>query len=260
VTASTPATPVSRIVGDPARRADRGRGATGGRAKHDGAVRRRLDTEPGRSGLPGELIEGAPVRKLVYFIATTLDGFIAGPDGADPSGPGGFWPVTDDYLEHITAEYPETLPAPARASLSVTAEGTHFDTALLGRLTYAIGLDAGITNPYSHLRSLVFSRTLDASPDPAVELVAHDPVKRVQELKQEAGKDIWLVGGGGLASALYAEIDQLILKVAPLTIGAGIPLFSRTASFDPRLWDLTDSTVLSSGVMFLPYAPRTPSG
>jgi hypothetical protein len=40
-------------------------------------------------------------------------------------------------------------------------------------------------------------------------LVADDPVTKVQELKQEVGKDIWLVGGGELATVLYAEIDQV---------------------------------------------------
>ncbi|MFB7929411.1 dihydrofolate reductase family protein [Streptomyces sp. NPDC056039] len=197
------------------------------------------------------------MRKLVYYIATTLDGFIAGPDGADPSGPDGFWPIPEDYIKHLVTEYPETLPAPARAALSVTARGTHFDTVVEGRRTYEIGLKAGITDAYPHLRHLVFSRTLTESPDPAVELVAGDPVEKVRELKQEDGKDIWLIGGGELAGALYGEIDQLILKMAPLTIGAGIPLFSHTAAFDPRGWELTGHTVLDSGAAFVTYARAT---
>jgi dihydrofolate reductase len=196
------------------------------------------------------------VRKLVYYIACTLDGFIAGPDGADPTGPDGFWPIPEDYLQHIVAEYPETLPAPARAALSVTAAGTHFDTVIEGRRTYEIGLQAGVMNAYPHLRHLVFSRTLRESPDPAVELVASDPVATVRLLKQEDGKDIWLCGGAELAGVLYSEIDRLIIKLNPLTIGSGIPLFSH-AAFDPARWQLFEHTVLTSGVAFLTYARRT---
>lgn len=193
------------------------------------------------------------MRSLVYCIASSLDGFVAGPDGADPSGPGGFWPIPEDYLAHIVAELPEILPGPARTALGVTAEGTHFDTVLEGRLSYEIGLRAGITDAFPHLRHLVFSRTLTESPDPAVELVATDPVVRVRELKQEPGKDIWLVGGGTLAGALYPEIDKLIIKLGPLTLGAGIPLFGGSAGFDPRAWELSDHTVLKSGAAFLTY-------
>ncbi|MEE1813229.1 MULTISPECIES: dihydrofolate reductase family protein [Streptomyces] len=197
------------------------------------------------------------MRRLVHYIATTLDGFIAGPDGADPTGPNGFWPIPEDYVQHLVAEYPETLPVHARQALSVTAGGTHFDTVLEGRRSYEIGLAAGITDAYPHLRHLVFSRTLTESPDSAVELVADDPVATVRGLKQLDGKDIWLLGGAELAGSLYSEIDMLILKVGPLTIGDGIPLFSRKAAFDPRTWTLTDHTALKSGAVFLTYTRVT---
>ncbi|MDT0345337.1 dihydrofolate reductase family protein [Streptomyces litchfieldiae] len=193
------------------------------------------------------------MRKLVYYIAATLDGFIAGPDGADPTGPAGFWPIPEDYIRHIVAEYPETLPAPARAALNVTAEGTRFDTVLEGRRTYEIGLRAGLADAYPHLRHLVFSRTLTESPAPDVELVAGDPVATVRELKRHEGKDLWLIGGGELAAALYSEIDGLIVKLSPLTIGTGIPLFSSKGGFDPRAWELRDHSVLPSGAIFLTY-------
>ncbi|MFE9781690.1 dihydrofolate reductase family protein [Streptomyces sp. NPDC005775] len=197
------------------------------------------------------------MRKLVYYIASTLDGFIAGPDGADPSGPDGFWPIPGDYIAHMIAEFPETLPGPARAALSITAEGTHFDTVVEGRRSYEIGLKAGVSDAYPHLRHIVFSRTLGESPDPAVEIVATDPAARVRELKQEEGKDIWLVGGGELAASLYPEIDTLIVKLSPLTIGAGIPLFSHQAPFQPNAWTLADHKVLDSGVAFLTYERAT---
>ncbi|WP_024804120.1 dihydrofolate reductase family protein [Nocardia sp. BMG51109] len=193
------------------------------------------------------------MRKLVYFIASTLDGFIAGPDGSDPTGPGGFWAPSADYVQHLIDEYPETLPGPARAALGVTAEGVHFDTVVEGRKSYEVGLAAGVTDAYAHLEHLVFSRTLTESPDPGIELVADDPVAAVRELKRDGGKDIWLVGGGELAGALYGEIDRMIVKLSPLTIGTGIPLFGRNAAFAPNAWRLIDHTVLESGAAFLTY-------
>ncbi|MBL1083521.1 dihydrofolate reductase [Streptomyces actinomycinicus] len=193
------------------------------------------------------------MRKVVYYIASTLDGFIAGPDGADPTGPDGFWPIAPDYIQYLATTYPETLPAAARKALGITAESTRFDTVLEGRKSYEIGLAAGVPDAYPHLRHLVFSRTLTQLPAPAVELVADDPAAKVREIKRETGKDIWLLGGAELASALYSEIDRLIVKLSPLTIGDGIPLFSRNAAFDPRLWQLTDHTALESGAVFLTY-------
>ncbi|MFF5675464.1 dihydrofolate reductase family protein [Streptomyces hygroscopicus] len=193
------------------------------------------------------------MRTLTYYVATTLDGFIAGPDGSDPSAPDGFFTVTPDYLEHIVAHYPETLPAHARAALGVAAPGTRFDTVVEGRRSYQLGLDAGITDAYPHLRHYVFSRTLDQSPDPAVEVIAGDPAAKIRELKAQEGMGIWLVGGGELAGALYPEIDELVLKVNPVTVGAGIRLFAGRAEADPRPFMLTGHTVLPSGAAFLTY-------
>ncbi len=194
------------------------------------------------------------MRRLVYLIAATIDGFITDPAGSDPTGPDGFWPVGQDYLAHLVAEYPETLPGPARRALGITAEGTRFDTVVEGRRTYEIGLAAGLTDAYPHLRHIVFSRTLGGSPDPAVSVVSRDPVATVRELKREpGGRDIWLLGGGDLAGVLHAEIDRIVLKLAPLTIGAGVPLFGRRIGFDPRAWSLAGHTALPGGTVVLTY-------
>ena len=196
------------------------------------------------------------MRTLTYYAATTLDGFIAGPKGGDPTGPDGFFTVTPDYLEHIVTHYPETLPAPARAALGVTASGTRFDTVLEGRRSYQLGLDAGITDAYPHLRHYVFSRSLTKSPDAAVEVVSTDPLEKVRELKSQDGKGIWLVGGAELAGALYPEIDELVLKVNPVTIGAGIPLFAGKSETNPRAFTMIGHTVLPCGAAFLTYTTR----
>ena len=192
------------------------------------------------------------MRRLTYLVAVTLDGFIAGPDRGDPTGPDGFWPLPGDYIQHLVAEFPETLPAAARNALGVTAAGGSFDTALMGRRTYEIGLAAGVTNAYPHLRNVVFSRTVAGSPDPSVEVVAGDPVARVRALKDEPGAGLWLVGGGSLASCLYDEIDELVLKIAPITIGAGVPLFGDTDTrFRLRGWTPHTASTLASGVSVL---------
>ncbi|WP_248958442.1 dihydrofolate reductase family protein [Sphaerisporangium perillae] len=82
----------------------------------------------------------------------------------------------------------------------------------------------------------------------------------VRELKRDGGKDIWLVGGGELAGVLYGEIDRVIVKLSPLTIGSGIPLFGRTTVFAPNAWELIEHAVLKSGAAFLTYdrRPGTP--
>ena len=69
------------------------------------------------------------------------------------------------------------------------------------------------------------STSITASPDPAVEVVGQAVIDRVRALKAEQGKDVWLAGGGRLAASLVDEIDELILKVNPVVLGAGTLLF-----------------------------------
>lgn len=196
------------------------------------------------------------MRELVYFIASSLDGFIADPEGNDPTGPGGFWPIGEDYVAHLVSEYPETLPGAAREAMGIAGDGRRFDTVLEGRRTHEVGLEAGVTDAYPHLRHFVFSRTIESS-DPRVTVVDGDPVAIVRELKGESSdRDIWLVGGGDLAGTLLPEIDRLVVKLAPVTIGAGTPLFGRHVEFAPQQWRLADHTVLASGTIFLTYERR----
>lgn len=192
------------------------------------------------------------MRKLTYFVASTIDGFIAGPDNDDPSGDnGGFFLGEGDHIESIFTEWTDILPTPARQAMGIDPPNKIFDTVLEGRASYDIGLRAGFTDAYPHLRHLVFSRTITESPDPNVEIVAGDPVARVRELKREPGLGIWLVGGGTLADALRPEIDELIVKLHPVVAGAGIPLFG--GGFSPERFDLTSTRTFDSGVLHLTY-------
>lgn len=194
------------------------------------------------------------MRELTYFIASTLDGFVADPSGGDPTdtSPGGFFLAQGDHSEPLMTAYPETLPGAVRELLGIDAENKVFDTVVMGRKTWQVGVDNGTTNPYPRLRTVVFS-TKQESPDPAVEFVTGDPVRKVQELKQESGLGIWLCGGGRLAQTLWPEIDRLVVKVNPVVIGSGVKLIEG-ADFELRKLRLTDHQVYTSGVAVLTYA------
>jgi dihydrofolate reductase len=190
------------------------------------------------------------MRKLVYYVATTIDGFIAPPGGGDPSGEP-YFAVTPDLVAFIVENYPETLPAPARAAMGIDGPGRAFDTVLEGRASYEIGLAAGLTDAYPHLRHLVFSTSMSDLPGPAVEMVRENALDRVRALKAHDGLDLWLVGGGTLAHSLLPEIDRLVLKVNPWVIGAGIPLFA--GAFSPTTFRAVGEKELAGGVRVVTY-------
>lgn len=189
------------------------------------------------------------MRKLVYFIGMTIDGFIAAPDGS-----GDFFPVTKEILDFIGEEYPETLPTHVREQLGIGSANRRFDTVVMGRVTYEPALRIGVTSPYSPLRQYVVSRSIAESPDPDVEIVSDDPVVRIRELKAEEGKDIYLAGGSRLAGALSSEIDELVIKLYPVVAGAGVPLY--TTEFAPVHFALAESRALDDGAVILTYVRK----
>ena len=186
------------------------------------------------------------MRKLTYFIACTVDGFIAREDGSFD-----FFPMTGEHIPYIVAEYPETIPGHLRDALGVRARNAHFDTVLMGRNTYEVGSAIGVTSPYTHLRQYVVSRTMATSPSPDVQLVPMGAMDLVLGLKREAGLDIWLCGGAGLAGSLYDAIDELIVKVYPVVLGAGIGLFAGVRG--PTRLELTDHRTFAGGVAIHRY-------
>jgi dihydrofolate reductase len=149
-------------------------------------------------------------RKIVVYIATSADGYIARPDGDVE------WlnrrPRTVDY--GMRAFYPT------------------IDTILWGRKTYDWLLDysrrTGKTKGLidTRLANYVFSRKPPQRALPGVEFVS-EPVKAfARRLRAAPGKHIWMMGGGELiASFLDAgEIDEFDIHVMPVFIGEGIPL------------------------------------
>jgi dihydrofolate reductase len=151
-----------------------------------------------------------PRRKIIVYIATSADGYIARPDGDVE------WlnrrPRTVDY--GMREFYPT------------------IDTILWGRKTYDWLLDyyrkEGKTKGLfdTKLANYVFSRKPPRRAVRGVEFVS-EPVKAfAQRLRAALGKHVWMMGGGELiASFLDAgEIDEFDIHVIPVFIGEGIPL------------------------------------
>lgn len=145
-------------------------------------------------------------RKIIVHIATSADGYIARDDGD---------------LEWLTSR-----PKP-EGFYGMGAFMKTVDTHLLGRKTYDAGRRLGGT--FDRGRYVVFSRhERPADAPPQVEFVSGDIGAFVTRLREQPGKDIWLMGGGDLiASFLDAGlIDEFVISVVPVFIGSGIPLIA----------------------------------
>ena len=117
------------------------------------------------------------MRTVTYGGATSLDMFIAGPNGALD------WLHWSDDAQKIMTDYWATI-----------------DTILMGRKTYEVAIAGGGGGSDPAIRAYVFSRTLKEVPDATV--VSEDAGAFVRELKARPGKGIVVMGGGELALRL----------------------------------------------------------
>lgn len=148
------------------------------------------------------------MRKVVLFIATSVDGYIADVDG------GVSWLGGQD----AAAEMPDTY--------SSFVEGV--DTVVMGWNTYwqivtELSPDRWV---YEGLQSYVVTHR-ELSSTPQITFTAEDPVALVKRLRQGVGKDIWICGGAEMVRQLLAHdlIDRFHLSVIPVVLGQGIRLF-----------------------------------
>ncbi|KOG22453.1 dihydrofolate reductase family protein [Streptomyces viridochromogenes] len=193
------------------------------------------------------------MRKLTYFIACSIDGFIGDPSG-DGSAMLAF--VDEEYLAFLKSEYPETLPTHGRRAFGLEdLENKGFDTIIQGRGSYDLALKEGITSPYAHLREYVASRTLTESPDPNVEIIGDDLVAKVRELKAEDGDlGIYLCGGSQIAGELIDEIDELVVKTYPIVYGTGMPMFG--SDFAVSEFTLGEVRTFGNGAVVRTYSRK----
>ena len=179
------------------------------------------------------------MRPVVYRVAASLDGYLAGPGGEVD------WIVGDGGAE-LAGLYEKV------------------DTVLLGRRTYELTLHPGSPPWPAGWRVFVFSRTLAPEQHPRVTVVSAGAAETVASLRTEAGGTIWLFGGGSLFRSLLdaGQVDGVEIAVMPVVLGGGIPLLApRTraapgAGAPPTRLALVDSKASAKGVVTLRYEVR----
>ncbi|MDX5482509.1 MAG: dihydrofolate reductase family protein [Hymenobacteraceae bacterium] len=149
------------------------------------------------------------MRKTILYIAASLDGYIARTDGSTE------WLHDKDYtLEGEDFGYSSFLQG--------------IDTTLMGHSTYKAVLGFDMPFPYPDKKNYVFSRSSGHRGTEHVQFVQEKAADFVKGLKQQEGKDIWLIGGGQLNTLFLNEglLDDIILTYIPIVLGSGIPLFA----------------------------------
>ncbi len=174
------------------------------------------------------------MRKIIYHVASTLDGYIAHKDGS-----------TQGFLEdgeHVS-DYLESLK--------------DYDTVIMGRNTYEYGYNFGLPPgqpAYPHMMHYIFSRSLNfKETHEQVHVVKENQIDFVLGLKETVGSPIYLCGGGKFANFLLRHklIDELKIKMNPVLFGEGIKLFEGSSE-TYRLHEL-NSIAYKSGALLLNY-------
>ena len=140
------------------------------------------------------------MRKVILNVAVSLDGFIEGANGEYD------WCFADqDY--------------------GMNAFLNRTDSIFIGRKSYEL-LERIDGKSWPDKKRYVFSGTLTTVAENAV-LVSGDIAEKVQAIKNENGKDIWLFGGANLTTFFLNAglIDELLLSIHPIILGKGKPLF-----------------------------------
>ncbi|MFN7939460.1 MAG: dihydrofolate reductase family protein [Bryobacteraceae bacterium] len=175
------------------------------------------------------------MRRLIYYVATSVDGFIAHPDGTW-AGFVGDGPHAVAYFEALRS----------------------YSAVVMGRATYEVAPKMGVIDPYPYLETFVFSGSMAEVEHPNVRVIREDAGAYVAAMKRRAALSgstapIYLAGGGAFAASMFAAglVDEVIVKLNPFLMGEGIRVTGALPAWVPlRLVETKD---YGNGVVLLRY-------
>lgn len=185
------------------------------------------------------------MRNLVYFMHSSLDGFVAGSNGEMD------WITVDDEIFDF-----------------VTTMTDQVDTALYGRVTYqmmeaywptageqpnASRHDKEHSIWYKNISKVVLSKTINETGLLNTKVISDNLSENINKLKQQSGKNILIFGSPRASHSLLnlGLVDEFWIFINPILLGQGIPLFKNV----PELIKLRllDTKTFTSGVVALHY-------
>jgi dihydrofolate reductase len=185
------------------------------------------------------------MRKVIYSMGVSLDGFIAGPRGEID------WSAPDEELHRFHNEQTREIGAHF-CGRRLYEEMVYWETA--DENPSAAEHELEFARIWKNLPKIVFSKTLEKVEGDA-RLVRDGVAEEVAKLKELPGKDL-AVGGAGLASTFIelGLVDEYRLFVSPVVLGGGTPYFP---ALDERIdLELVETQTFASRVVYVRYGAR----
>ncbi|MFZ4582383.1 MAG: dihydrofolate reductase family protein [Paludibacter sp.] len=172
--------------------------------------------------------------KVILYIASSIDGFIARENGSL------------DWLDN--------LPNPDSIDHGYNELLADIDTIIMGRKTYEVLLGFGFDWPYLNKKTYIVSRNTELIISTPNTFLVNDELSAfTHQIKLSNSKNCWLVGGGELVHFYLNNnlVDKIIISIAPVILGVGIPLFVGKST--ESKWTLVDVEKFNTGIVNLTY-------
>jgi len=175
--------------------------------------------------------------KIRLFITSSIDGYIATPDGD-----------LDWFIDY---------PNPERLDYGFQKFLSEIDSVILGGQAYRSLKYMDVVWPYKGKTTYIISRNLDERKnEDNIIYITDDVVNKVAAIKEDNGRDIALAGGSEITGLLLKAnlVDEMVITTVPVLLGDGIPLFSQL--FKTSEWSIIESTLCENGLLQAIYRKK----